>query len=802
MLADARYALRSFLKSPGFTVVAVAALALGVGANTAIFSVVYTLLLKPLPYVNPDRLAVVWEHNIPRDRRNPSVSPANYLHWREMNGVFSEMSAVSMTFRTAYTGGGEPEEWPLQIVNASLFPMLGASAALGRVFTDAEDKPGSADVAVISDRVWRRRFNADPGIVNRTIRLSGSPVTVIGVMPRGFSILDKTVDVWMPIAFSAESRTPRGRWIMVVARLKDGVSFTQAQNDMTHVASQLTQMFPAFDTGWTARVVPLTEQMTGDVRPALLVMLGAVGFVLLIACANVANLLLARATTRQRELAVRAALGADRRRIVRQLLAESLLLAAAGSAAGVALAWWGVTLLRNVIASKLPVPRLEDVALNGWVLLFALMLTCASALLFGIVPALSASGVSLSEGLKEGGRPGTGAHGGRARQAFVVIEVALALVLLVGAGLLARSFWTLMRIDAGFDATRTVTMKVTLPNANYPERPKMIAFFDRLFERIDAIPGVRSSGGVSFLPLNGLGAATSFSIEGRPAAPAGDEPVAEVKVVTHDYFTAMGIPLLRGRFFDGRDTAPNTRRIIVSASLVKKYFGDTDPIGRRIVLSWNDTGPDEIVGVVGDVRSTSLEIEPRPASYLPPARFAYPFLTVTVRAAADGTALVPSLVRAVHDLDPDVPVADIRTMSEVIADSTAQRRVTMLLIVAFAAVALILAAVGIYGVISYSVTLRTQEIGIRMALGAERTAVMRMVLGQAMTLAAIGVAAGAAAAWTLTRLMQKLLFGVEPSDPLTFTAVALLLTAVAASAAAVPALRATRVDPATALRAS
>jgi putative ABC transport system permease protein len=801
VLSDARYALRSFRKSPGFTLIAAGALALGVGANTAIFSVVYALLLKPLPYRDPERLAVVWEHNLPRDRKNNVVSPGNYLHWRELNASFAEMSAVSMTFRTPYTGDGEPEEWPLQIVNASLFPMLGVNAARGRVFTDAEDKPGMATVAVISDRLWRRRFNADPRIVNRSIRLGGSPATVVGVMPPGFSILDKTVDVWMPVAFSAASRTPRGRWLLVVARLKDGVSFTQAQSDMTRVAGQLTQQFPAFDTGWTARVVPLTEQVTGDVRPALFVMLVAVGFVLLIACANVANLLLARATTRQRELAVRAALGADRRRIIAQLLSESLLLAAAGSAAGVALAWWGVALLRNVIAAKLPVPRLEDVALNGWVLLFASILAGASALLFGIVPALSASGASLTEGLKEGGRTGTGARGGRARQAFVVIEVALALVLLVGAGLLARSFWALMRVDAGFDASRTVTMKVTLPSANYPDRPQMIAFFDRLFERIDAVPGVRSSGGVSFLPLNGLGAATAFTIEGRPAPPAGDEPVSEVKVVTHDYFTAMGIPLLRGRLFDGRDTAPNTRRIVVSASLVKKYFGDADPIGQRIVLSWNDQGPDEIVGVVGDVRSTSLEDEPRPASYLPPARFAYPFMTVTVKAAADGTALVPSLVRAVHDLDPDVPVADIRTMNEVLSESTAQRRVTMLLIVTFATLAMLLAAVGIYGVISYSVTQRTQEIGIRMALGAERAAVVRMVLGQAMALAVLGIAAGGAGAWILTRLMQKLLFGVDASDRLTFATVAALLASVAVCAAAVPALKATRVDPAAALRA-
>ena len=801
MLADARYALRSFRKSPGFTLVAIAALALGVGANTAIFSVVHALLLKPLPYHDPDRLAVVWEFNVARNHRNPAASPANYLHWRDMNAVFAEMSAVSMTFRTAYTGDGEPEELPLQLVNATLFPMIGVNAALGRVFTAADDRPNSPNVALISDRFWRRRFHADPAAVNRSILLNGTPTTIVGVMPAGFSILDKNVDVWSPIGFSAQARTPRGRWILVVARIKDGVTLAQAQGDMTRVASQLTQMFPAFDTGWTTEVVPLKEQLTGEVRPALFVMLAAVGFVLLIACANVANLLLARATTRQRELAVRAALGADRRRIVRQLLAESLLLSAAGTAAGLALAWWGVTLLRTVIASKLTVPRLEDVTLDGWVLLFALALAFASALLFGIVPALSAAGASLTDGLKEGGRTGTAARGGRARQAFVVIEVALSLVLLVGAGLLARSFWTVMRVDAGFDASRTVTMKVTLPSATYAERPKMIAFFDRLFERVDVIPGVRSAGGVSFLPLNGLGAATSFEIEGRPKPSAGDEPVAEVKVVTHEYFKAMGIPLLRGRLFDTRDTTPNTRRIVVSASLVKKYFGETDPIGQRIVLSWNDQGPDEIIGVVGDVRSTSLETEPKPASYLPPARFAYPFMTVTVKAAAEATTLVPSLVRAVHDLDPNVPVADIRTMSEVISDSTAERRMTMLLLVVFAGVALTLAAVGIYGVISYSVTQRTQEIGIRMALGAERASVLRMVLGQAMALAAAGVVAGGAGAWILTRLMQKLLFGVEPSDPLTFTVVALILSSVAACAAAVPALRATRVDPAAALRA-
>ena len=796
---DLRYALRSFLKSPGFTTISIVALALGVGANTAIFSIVYTLILKPLPYRDPGRLAVIWEHNLPRDRRNNVVSPGNYLHWREMNTTFAEMSVVSMTFRTAYTGDGEPEELPKQIVNATLFPMLGVSAAHGRVLSDADDRPLAPPVVLISDRLWKRRFAADPQIVNRTIRLDGTPTTIVGVMPAGFSILDADVDLWMPAGFTAQSRTPRGRWTMVVGRLKDGVTIAQAQSDMTRVASQLTRMFPAFDTGWTARVVPLSEQLTGSVRPALLVMLAAVALVLLIACANVANLLLARATTRQRELALRAALGADRRRLIRQLLAESAILAGTGGVAGLGLAWGSVVMVRAAAASRVSIPRLEEVALNVWVLLFALSIVAASVLFFGLVPAFTASRVSLTGALQEGGRAGTGGRGGRARQVFVIAEVALALILLVGAGLLARSFSILMRVDAGFDPDRIVTMKVTLPSADYRERPEMIAFFDRLFERIDAVPGVESSGGISFLPLTTLNAATSFTVEGQPAPTAGEEPVSEVKVVTHDYFRTMGIPLRRGRLFDRRDTTPGTRRIVVSESLARRYLGGRDPIGQRIVLSWNDQGPDEIIGVVGDVRSTSLEAEPRPASYLPPSRFAYPYLTVTVKSSA-GMALVPSLVRAVHELDADVPVADIRSMADVMSVSTIERRLTLMLLAAFAVLALLLAAIGIYGVISYSVTQRTAEIGIRMALGAERPVVMRMVVGQAMTMAGVGVASGAAGAWGLTRLMRNLLFGVTPSDPATFTVVAAMLGLVAACAALVPALRATRVDPAIALR--
>jgi putative ABC transport system permease protein len=798
-LQDLRHGGRVLLASPAFTLAAIAALTIGIGANTAIFAVVNTLLIQPLPYKNPDRLAIVWEHNLPRDKRNNVVSPGNYLHWREMNSVFTEMSIVSMTFRAAYTGDGEPEEVKQQVVNATLFPMLGVNAAVGRVFTPEEDRPNSSRFVLLSDRFWRRRFAADPNVINRSIRLSGNLFTVVGVMPPGFSILDKDVDLWVPPGFTAESRTPQGRWTMVIARLKDGVTFTQAQGDMTRVASQLSAMFPDFDTGWTARVVPLKEQLTGDVRPALLVLLGAVGFVLLIACANVANLLLARATTRHRELAVRAALGADRARLIRQLLSESLLLSLVGGTAGLGLAWWGLKLLRTSVAAMLPIQRLEFVGINGWVLLFAGAAALGSGLLFGVIPAFTAAGISLTDALREGGRTGTGHRGRRVRQGLVIIEMALALVLLVGAGLLVRSFQSLMRVNPGFEPSRTLTMRVTLPISS--RDTQIITFFDRLFERIGTLPGVQDAGGVSFLPLNGLGSATSFSIEGAEKPRAGDEPVSEVMVATRDYFRAMGIPLLRGRLFDGRDTAPNTRRVIVSETLVKKYFGNRDPIGQRIVLSWYNEGPDEIIGVVGDVHSVSLELEPRGATYLPPARFAYPFMTVVVKTSTGDVSLTKSIVSAVHELDPSVPASEIRPMSEVMEISTAQRRLTMALLMIFSVVALLLASVGIYGVISYSVTQRTQEIGIRMALGAQRRDLLRMVVGNAMVLAVLGVALGAAGAFTLTRLMRKLLFNVEPQDPLTFIAVAVLVVCVAALASYVPGRRATRVDPVVALRA-
>jgi putative ABC transport system permease protein len=558
ILQDLRHGARLLLRSPGFTLVAVAALAIGIGANTAIFSVVNTLLLQRLPYEDADRLAVLWEHNLPRDRKNNVVSPGNFLHWRELQQSFVDLAAVGgmsgFTFKITLTGAGEPEEVPYQMVSPSFFSILGVQPARGRAFGPDDEKPQSR-VAIVSDALWRRRFNADPELIGRGITLAEESYTVVGIMPPGFSYLDKGTDVWVPLGFPAAARTPRGRWLSVMGRLKPGVTFEQAQRDMERVHAELTRQFPDFNTGWTARVVPLREQLTGDVRPALLFMLGAVAFVLLIACANVANLLLARATARRRELALRSALGAGRGRIVRQLMAESLVLAILGGLSGLLLAYWGLHLLRSAIAGQLPIQRLESVSIDGWVLGFTIAASLLSGLFFGLVPAFSASGTSLTDALKEGGRTGSAAAGKRTRSGFVVAEVALALVLLVGAGLLVRSFVRVTNVDPGFDAARTVSMSVSLPAGRCRDGAARDLFFTRLFDQIDALPGVDASGATSFLPISGLGAATRFDIVGAPPPPRGEEPVCDVRVVANDYFRSMGIPLMKGRLFRQGDQA-------------------------------------------------------------------------------------------------------------------------------------------------------------------------------------------------------------------------------------------------------
>ena len=797
---DVRYGTRLLLRSPGFTFIAVAALAIGIGANTAIFSVVNTLLIQRLPYAEPDRLAVVWEHNLPRDRKNNVVSPGNFIHWREMNQVFEEIAAVGLTFNITIAGQGDPFEVPFQFVTAEFFPVLGVQPVLGRWFTADEDRPGSR-VAIISDRLWRARLGSDPGILSKGITLNGVSHPVVGVMPPGFAFLDKTVDVWLPVGFPAEARTPRGRWLATVGRLKPGVTLEQAQRDMARVAGEMTTLFPDFNTGWTARVVPLREQLTGDIRPALLLLLGAVAFVLLIACANVANLLLARATARQRELAVRAALGAGRRRLIRQLLAESLVLSVAGGAAGLVLAWWGLQLLRGFVADRIPVYGLDSAGIDGTVLAFTTGTALVSGLFFGLVPAFSAAGAGLNDSLKEGGRTGSAARGKRARSAFVVVEMALALVLLVGAGLLVRSFARLMDVEAGFETAQTVTMRVSIPQSRYGEPPLRIQFYDRLVEQIAGLPGVEAAGAVSFLPLAGLGAATGFEVVGAPPPPRGEGPVTDVRVISDEYFKAMGIPLVRGRLFDESQPADAQNRIIVNEALARRHWPGEDPIGRRIKVSWDDNREDEIIGVVGDVRQADLETEARATIYWPYPRSPYGTMTLAVRTAGGPAAVISSVRTILRELDPNLALANVQTMDEVVSRSVAQRRLTMVLLAIFAGSALLLAAVGIYGVIAYSVTQRTQEIGIRLALGAQQGDVLRMIVGQAAALAAAGILLGAAGAALLTRLMTDLLFGVQPFDPLTFGAVAAVLAAVALLASYVPGRRATQVDPVIALRA-
>jgi putative ABC transport system permease protein len=804
LVQDLRHGVRLLLRSPGFTAIAVAALAIGIGSNTAVFSVVHTLLIQPLPYRDAERLAVIWEHNLPRDKKNNVVSPGNFIHWREMQQSFEDLAAVSgsvgLSFTVTITGAGEPEEVPVQLVTASFFSVLGVNPAIGRPFTVDEDKPENR-VVVISDRLWRRKFSGDRNLLNRTIAIDGTLRELVGIMPPGFSYFDKSVDVWLPMAFPAAARTPRGRWINVAGRLKPGVTFEQAQQDMARVHAELTRLFADFNTGWTARVVPLREELTGKVRPALLMMLAAVGFVLLIACANVANLLLARATARQRELAVRAALGAGRLRIIRQLLAESLVLAGVGGIAGLLVAEWGVRLLRAVAAQKLPIPRLEAVSIDVWVLSFTLLISLLTGLFFGLVPALSVSGSALNNALKEGGRSGSAARGNKTRAAFVIAEVALALVLLTGAGLLMRSFVNLLDVSPGFNPEQTLTMDLSLPGTRYGEDAKRIDFYQRLIDRIAVLPGVQAAGAVSSLPLAGLGAATSYEVVGQPLPAKGEEPVCDVRVATNGYFKALGIPLLRGRWFNETDPVDVKNRVIINEAMARRHWPNEDAIGKRIKVSWTDNREDEIIGIVGDVRQASLDTAARPTTYWPYRRFTYPTMTLTVKMAGNLTALVDTILGIVRNQDPLLAVADIRTMEQVVGDSVAERRLTMVMLAIFAGAALVLAAVGIYGVIAYSVTQRTQEIGIRMALGARQANVLWMVVGNAMLLAATGIVIGAVGGLLLTRLMRDLLFQVRPADPTTFAGVAAVLALVALAASYFPARRAARVDPLVALRA-
>jgi putative ABC transport system permease protein len=797
---DVRYSIRMLANRPAFTLVATLALALGIGANTAIFSVVNAVLLRPLPYPHPEQLMMLW--GVRDDRNHLNASYPDFADFRDQAQTLESVAAYQGA-GVLLTGGDEPERLAGAIVSADMFPLLGVSPALGRAFTREEDKPGAPRVVVIGHNLWQRRFSLDPEIIGREITLSARPYTVIGVMPEGFKFpadYSKT-EFLLPFAPSnADQLTRRGsHFFYVAARLKPGVTIEEANSDVATISGRLAEAYPETNTKRGAVLVPMHDDLVQDVRLSLLVLIAAVAFVLLIACANVANLLLARAVARQKEIAIRTAVGASRFRIIRQLLTESLLLSTLGGAAGLILALWGVDLL--VSASPGSIPRLKEVALDGRVLGFTILVTMLTGLVFGLAPALGASKPDLSKMLKEGGRQGgEGARRASLRKALVISEVAICLMLLIGAGLLIKSFVRLRAINPGFNSDGVVTVFLAPSRASYPQPEQALSFFQQITERAKQTPGVESAALVNLLPLAGSNTAISFTIEGRPALAPGTEPSANYRTISPDYFRVMRMPLLRGRALSDRDTKDTPHVIVINESFAREHFPGEDPIGKRILIGDENPPPREIVGIVGDIRHDALDKEAVSEYYVSCLQNPGRYLYLVARTSLDGAGAALAMRNAIKEVDKNIYVPDVESMEQLLRDSIAGQRFNMLLLGLFAAVALTLAAVGIYGVMSYTVTQRTHEIGVRMALGAQQKDVLKLVVGQGMLLALAGVAIGVGASLFLTELMSSLLYGVSATDPVTFLLISVILTGVALGACYVPARRATKVDPMVALR--
>jgi putative ABC transport system permease protein len=803
---DLKGAARALGRYPGFAAVTVLTLALGIGGSTAIFTIAHGVLIAPLPFRDSDRLVVLWEENADRPGRRNVVAPANFIRWSERATAFSSMTALFDT-RVSLTGRPRPEELIAQNITSNFFGTLGVAPILGRGFAPDEGPDGHDAVAVLSHGAWRRFFGGDPAIVGRTILVNGRPVEVIGVAPRDFgfflkagSLVGKPPDIWLPFTFSANSREPKGRYISAFARLREGVSFSEASAQMRAIAASLSEELPRFDKYWTANVFPIRDEVSGDMKPALRVLAGAVGFVLLIVCVNVANLLLARGMARRQEMAVRTALGAGRPRVVRQLLTENLFLAGLGGLAG----WWIARAAVRLLVARSPVDAtvLARVKFSVPVLLFAIAVSAVTAIVSGLVPAFEGSREAIADAVKEGSaRGGWSVRARRLRQALVVAEVALAAVLLVGAGLLLQSFVRVTRVDPGFDPRGILTARVTLHGSGYQEDERVMAFFRTVVDRARRLPGVRSAGAVSFLPLAGLAAATDFRIVGRPEPPPGQEPVTEVRVCDNGYFQAMHIPLRKGRLFEEREMRVKSDVVVVSESFARQYFPKGDAIGQRVAIEMmDDPPPTEIIGIVGDLKHESLTAQSRPTAYWPHPELVYSAMSFVLRTDADPRSLAAPLEDAVRGVDKDQPLSEVRTMSQWVDASLVRSRFSAMLLAVFGGLALTLAAIGIYGVMSQAVGQRRPEIGIRMALGASNDSIRKMVVAGGARLVLLGMAVGIPAALALTRFLSSLLFETSGRDPATVAGVVGVLGAVALGASYVPAWRASRVEPVEALR--
>jgi putative ABC transport system permease protein len=807
LLQDLRYGVRMLLKQPAFTAVAVIALALGIGANTAIFSVVNAILIRPLNYPDSERFVQI-NHHYPKLDLKASVSGSGYTHYRERCEAFEEVGAGT-NWPANLTEAGEPERLAGMAVTHTFLPLLGVQPARGRVFSPDDDQPGRNRVVVLSDAFWKRRFAADENLIGNTIRLNGENYEVIGIMPPSFrfgSEMGPPVEVYSPIGLTPQQLDParwRNEFLFVLAKLKPGVTLVQAQTEMDTIAAGVREQYfgggDANDpSSWGLLLRSFRETVVGEIKPALLVLLAAVALVLLIACANVANLLLARATLRHKEIAIRSALGAGRGRVVRQLLTESVLLALVGATVGVVIASWGIDALVSLNEER--IPRASEIGIDFRVLSFTAGIAILTGVMFGLFPALQAARGDLHSTLKEGGRSGSARRS--VRGLFVVAEVALALVLLIGAGLLLKSFQKVQSLDPGFKPDHLLTMQVALPNTRYKEPQQVDAFFQQALEKIRTLSGVESTGISTAVPLGGSGSSGSYQIENRPTPPGEMSPWGNRWFAGASYFQTVGIPLKKGRFFDERDVRDAPLVAIIDETMERKFWPDGDAVGKRISFQFNQGNPiwREIVGVVGHVKQRTLDGESPVQYYIPHRQIPVNGVYLVTRTTGDPNTMAAAVRGAIQQIDPELPVFRVTTMERMVEDSMAQRRFAMTLFGIFAAVALVLASVGLYGVMSYSVSQRTNEIGIRMALGARVPDVLAMVVRQGMKLSLAGVAIGLVGAFALTRLMTTLLFNISPTDPLTFAAVAVLLVGVALAACYVPARRATKVDPMVALR--